>query len=212
MFRTLVFWTVAGAVGAVAHGCSDSSPGQSTAPTAAAGAPNPPAAGTSGTLSAPPPTHDASVPVSGAAAGSGGSMAGAAAGMPGQIAGAGAGAGAGAAGSSGASGAGAPPAQGNERMPCDIASVLGRQCYSCHGETLNLGAPMHLTTWSDLHAPAVTDPTKKVHEVVAVRVQDTVRPMPPKMNGKLAVADRTLLVNWSGQGAPALPSSAADCP
>jgi hypothetical protein len=209
MFRTLLFWTAACACGAVAQGCGDSSPGQDTAPTAAAAAPNPPAAGASGAQSAtPPPTRDASVPISAPAAGSGGGTAGSVAGMPAQVAGAGAGA----AGSSGASGVGAAPAAGSERMPCDIASVLGRQCHSCHGETLNLGAPMHLVTWSDLHGPAVTDPSKKVHELVAVRVQDTVRPMPPKMNGKLAVADRTLLVNWSVQGAPALPSSVADCP
>jgi hypothetical protein len=89
---------------------------------------------------------------------------------------------------------------------------LGRQCLSCHGETLNLGAPMHLVTWADLHAPAPSDPSKKVFELVSVRVQDSERPMPPKMNGKIAAADRTALASWCDQGAPASPNGAAECP
>jgi hypothetical protein len=60
--------------------------------------------------------------------------------------------------------------------------------------------------------PAVTDASKKVYELVGLRVKDTVRPMPPKMNGKIAVADQMVLVSWSEQGGPALPSGAADCP
>lgn len=115
-----------------------------------------------------------------------------------------------AAGSGGAGGA--APSQSHERMPCDVAAVFQQQCHSCHGETLNLGAPMPLVTWSDLHAPAVSDSSKKVFEMVAMRVQDTMRPMPPKMNGKLAVAERMVLVSWSSQGAPPLASDAPDCP
>jgi hypothetical protein len=117
-----------------------------------------------------------------------------------------------AAGASGDADAGAAPATDDQRLPRDVAAVFMRQCLSCHGETLNLGAPMHLVTWSDLHAPAVSDSSKMVFELVGTRVQDTMRPMPPKMNGKLAVADRTLLVSWADQGAPALASDAADCP
>lgn len=204
MVRTLVILTVAGACGAVAQGCG-SSPRQSASSTAAAGSATvSTSTEAAGEPAAPPPMHAASMLVSGAAAESGGSMAA----PPARVAGA-AGAGSGGSGA-GASGAAASP--GHERLPCDVAAVFKQQCLSCHGETLNLGAPMHLVTWSDLHAPAISDPSKMVFELVALRVQDTMRPMPPKMNGKLAVADRMLLVSWGDQGAPALASDAPDCP
>ena len=92
-----------------------------------------------------------------------------------------------------------------------VASVVMRQCLSCHGAKLNLGAPMSLVSWSDFQKPSVTDATKQVYVLVGERVQDAMRPMPPKSGGKIAVADRTALVNWTAQGAPALASGAPDC-
>lgn len=113
------------------------------------------------------------------------------------------------AGMAGSAGQAAP--SGNARLPCDVASVVGRQCLSCHGSPTNLGAPMPLVTYADFHRPAVTDATKQVYELVGMRVVDTQRPMPPRANGKLAAQDQMVLTTWSSQGGPSLPPSAADC-
>jgi hypothetical protein len=201
----LLFWIAACACGAFAPGCGDSPPAQGAPVAAGAGALSAAAgtfaqrggfgaAGSSGAGG-----DDATLPGTGAAGSSGTGGGNAAL------------SGTGAAGSSGVGGSDAAAPE-TQRMPCDVASVFQRQCDSCHGATLNLGAPMHLVTWSDLQTPGISDPSKTVHELVAARVQDTMRPMPPRMNGKLAVADRALLVDWSAQGAPALPGSAPDCP
>lgn len=206
MFRGL-FWIVTCACGAVALGCGGS-PTALTAPEPAeAGAPSS-AAGRSAEA------HGVGAVGSSGAGGedpalAGGSGAAGSSGVSGRDA---ALAGSGAAGSSGASGSDAAAPPQLQRLPCDVASVIARQCHSCHGVPLNLGAPLSLVTWSDLHRPGVSDPSKKVYELAAVRVQDTTRPMPPKMNGKLAVSDRTLLVDWCAHGAPALPNDASECP
>ena len=92
-----------------------------------------------------------------------------------------------------------------------VESLVGTACRSCHAARMVLGAPMSLVTWADFQKPAVSDPSKKVYELVGMRVQDTARPMPPAMDGKISVADRTLLVNWTTQGAPPLASGAAVC-
>ena len=116
-----------------------------------------------------------------------------------------------AAGMQASAGAGAP-AGADGRIPCDVAKILFNRCRSCHGSPTNLCAPMSLVTWADLQKPAVSEPSRKVYELVAARVQDTMRPMPPALDGMVAAADKTLLVDWCKQGAPSLPSSAAECP
>lgn len=70
---------------------------------------------------------------------------------------------------------------------------------------------MMLVTYADFHRAAPSDPNKQVYELVGARVVDTQRPMPPRMNGKLAVSDQKALTDWASKGAPALPATAADC-
>jgi len=60
---------------------------------------------------------------------------------------------------------------------------------------------MSLKQYADLQAPAVSDPTKKVYQVVGVRVHDTVRPMPPQQ--KLTAEQLAGIDQWVAAGAPA---------
>jgi hypothetical protein len=209
MFRASVFWTALGASVVVAQGCGGSSPGPGDPVANRAGAPSPAGAGASGTVLASP------APVSGSAAGGGGQLAQPAA--AGKVAAGVAGVGAAAAGMvaagvAGGTAAGSSGASGEaQRIPCDVEAVVSRSCRSCHAAHMNLGAPMSLVTWADFQKPAVTDASKKVYELVNVRVQDTARPMPPAMDGKISAADRAVVVSWTMQGAPPLAGSAADC-
>lgn len=91
-------------------------------------------------------------------------------------------------------------------LPCNVGEVLQRKCQSCHSNPPKFGAPMPLLTADDLHAPAHSDPTKKVYERVSVRTHATTRPMPP--SGPLAAPDLQILDDWIAAGAP---HSAATC-
>jgi hypothetical protein len=89
---------------------------------------------------------------------------------------------------------------GANGLPCDVDRVLETRCRSCHGPTPLFGAPMSLVNWADLHAPAKTDPSKPVLEMVALRIADSARPMPP--TGDLSSADRAALEGWIAAGGP----------
>jgi hypothetical protein len=70
---------------------------------------------------------------------------------------------------------------------------------------------MPLVTWADFQRPAVTDPTRKVYQLVAQRIADTSNPMPPATAGMLAASEIALLSSWSERGAPQAAASDADC-
>ena len=72
------------------------------------------------------------------------------------------------------------PVAGSELLYCKVKHTLDARCVACHDGLGTAGSPMALKTYADLLAPAVTDPSKKVYELVGVRVHDTVRPMPPQ--------------------------------
>jgi hypothetical protein len=92
-------------------------------------------------------------------------------------------------------------------LPCDVRDALARACGDCHGEQPSFGAPMPLVTYADLQVPSPTDPTKKVYEVVATRIDTTSQPMPP--DGDITDAERTILLDWIAAGAPE--DTTADC-
>ncbi len=100
--------------------------------------------------------------------------------------------------------AGASPAGG---IPCDVLEVLRANCHECHGETPKYGAPMPLVDYDDLQVPAISDPTRKVYELVAERLMDEVVPMPPI--DPMQTVERDLLVEWAHAGAPEDPN--AEC-
>ncbi len=84
---------------------------------------------------------------------------------------------------------------------CRALAVLRTHCQSCHGDERQAGAPMSLTRYEHLIAPAVTEPDKKVYELVAARVRDHADPMPPQ--GVLEDDALLVLDAWLGEGHPA---------
>ncbi|HEX4354661.1 MAG TPA: hypothetical protein VHZ95_17145, partial [Polyangiales bacterium] len=88
-------------------------------------------------------------------------------------------------------------------LPCAISQILVTNCQSCHAPTPLNGAPMPLVTLADLTAPARTDATMKVYQMMIERVQDRARPMPPDPTKRLSDADLATLQTWVTGGAQA---------
>lgn len=90
-------------------------------------------------------------------------------------------------------------------LPCDVASAVGNHCTSCHAEQPKFGATMPLTKLSDFHAPAKSDPTRKVFEVLPERINaaDVTRKMPPASSAQLSAPDLLALTAWAKAGAQA---------
>ncbi len=86
----------------------------------------------------------------------------------------------------------------------DVEPLIRAQCHLCHGAAPLYGAPMPLATWAELHAPGRSDPSKKVHELVAARIARNtgLPPMPPVANGHLTEDEIALIQAWSAAGAP----------
>src|ERR1044071_6651291 len=55
---------------------------------------------------------------------------------------------------------------------CSARNVFHDNCLECHGTQPFYGAPMLLVTFDDLHARSVTDPSKYVYEMIAMRIHD----------------------------------------
>jgi hypothetical protein len=87
-------------------------------------------------------------------------------------------------------------------IPCDVNSVLTRICQQCHSNPPRFGALMPLVTYADLVAPAKTDPTKHVYEMIEKRIHDDGNPMPPAPNPRLSAADTATFDAWIAAGAP----------
>lgn len=105
-------------------------------------------------------------------------------------------------GGNGSSGSGQE--NGNtEALPCDVHEILVTKCQTCHGTSPKYGAPFPLVDRSDLLAPAVSDPNKKVHELVAARVRDDAHPMPPLPTERLTDAELAIFDQWVAAGTPA---------
>jgi len=89
-------------------------------------------------------------------------------------------------------------------LPCDVDKVLKSRCQTCHGSPTQFGASAPLVTHDDLVAngPGASS-GKKVYELVASRIHDAARPMPPTPNPLLDAADLATLDKWIAGGAPA---------
>ncbi len=101
-----------------------------------------------------------------------------------------------------AAGAAESGAQVSTGLPCDVDAVLQTHCRKCHASTPVYGAPMPLVTHADLTAPAKSDPSKKVYELVVQRIRDDAKPMPQPPNARLAAGEMATLDGWVGAGAP----------
>jgi cytochrome c551/c552 len=82
-----------------------------------------------------------------------------------------------------------------------VKRTLDSNCVACHNEQKTAGAPMSLKTYADTQAPALSDPSKKVFQVMGVRVHDTKSPMPPQT--KLTDAQLKGIDGWIAAQAPA---------
>lgn len=80
-------------------------------------------------------------------------------------------------------------------VPCDVSSVIGAKCVSCHGATPSGGAPMALTSAANLKAPSAADPNKTMAQVSVERMKAGT--MPP---GGGATGDTAALEAWIAAG------------
>jgi hypothetical protein len=88
-------------------------------------------------------------------------------------------------------------------LPCEVDAVFAAHCRECHAAVPQYGAPMPLMTWEDLHAPAKSDPSKLVYQLVETRIHDDQAPMPQPPNPRLDDATSAVLDTWIAAGAPA---------
>jgi hypothetical protein len=101
-------------------------------------------------------------------------------------------------------GGGGAPATTASGLPCDVNKILEGRCQTCHGSSTQFGASAPLVTHDDLvkNGPGASS-AKKVYELVAARIHDASRPMPPTPNPLLDAADTATLDAWIAAGAPA---------
>jgi hypothetical protein len=95
-----------------------------------------------------------------------------------------------------------PTGSATGTLPCDVDAILVNHCQKCHGNPLVGGAPMPLVTYADLQAPAPSDPSKTVHQMVVTRITSMNEPMPQPPNPRLDAADIATLTNWDSTNAP----------
>ena len=88
-------------------------------------------------------------------------------------------------------------------IPCDVANIVGAQCTGCHGSEPTFGAPMPLAALADFQAPASSDPSRKVFEVVSERIDptDVAKRMPPTSLPALHDDAKAALQAWIAAGA-----------
>jgi hypothetical protein len=97
--------------------------------------------------------------------------------------------------------AGDAPGSAGQSPFCTTLGVVRTKCQSCHGASRMFGAPMSLVTYDDFQKPAVTDPTKKVYQMVSARIHDMNRPMPPINQPTLAATELASIDAWIAGGA-----------
>jgi polyvinyl alcohol dehydrogenase (cytochrome) len=92
-------------------------------------------------------------------------------------------------------GAGKPASAGD--VPCPVATLIEMHCVECHAHQPRLGAPMPLV---DAAAFQVQRSGLSVAALVAMRIVNNQRPMPPAM--LLTANDVAPLLSWAQAGAP----------
>jgi hypothetical protein len=91
-----------------------------------------------------------------------------------------------------------------KKLPCEISQIFQSKCWQCHGQPTHETAPMSLTTWEELHAPALerVSAPAPVYERVALRIHDPSRPMPPRDRPQLSTREVAALDAWLDASAP----------
>jgi hypothetical protein len=96
-----------------------------------------------------------------------------------------------------------PSDAASEHLPCEVSAILAANCQSCHGASPTFGAPMPLVRYADLVAPAKSDPTRRVYELVGERIHDDADPMPQPPQPRLDPGALAILDAWIANQAPA---------
>jgi hypothetical protein len=96
----------------------------------------------------------------------------------------------------------------SKELPCDVAEYFQTRCLECHNTEPLYGAPMPLVTRDDLLAPAKTDPSKRVVDLVPIRLRDDADPMPEPGNSvparpRATDAELAAIDAWIAAGTPA---------
>ena len=109
---------------------------------------------------------------------------------------------------SGTAGAHAVAADG---VPCDVATIVGQHCATCHGTELKAGAPFALLSVQNFQAPSKSNPARPIYQVAQERVTatDPSHRMPPVSEPTVSPAELKVLGDWLAAGAQA---SSTSCP
>jgi hypothetical protein len=99
-------------------------------------------------------------------------------------------------------------------LPCEVGAVVAANCQGCHGAVPAGGAPMPLLSDADFRKEITsisTQPgmTLQVAKLVAMRIHDSARPMPPR--GGLSADELATLTTWLDAGAPGGVPEDASC-
>jgi hypothetical protein len=100
-------------------------------------------------------------------------------------------------------------AGGSAASSCEVLTIVQTKCGACHGKALTYGAPMSLTTFAELVAPAPVAKDKLVYQQIGVRTHDALKPMPPKNYPPLTSDELSKLDAWIAAGAPAAQGACA---
>jgi mono/diheme cytochrome c family protein len=83
-----------------------------------------------------------------------------------------------------------------------VASLLSSKCLNCHGTRRAGGAPMSLTNYAQMTAPAISDSSKTMAVVAVSRMMDTTNPMPPPGYPAVTSTEIAAVQNWISAGYP----------
>ena len=86
-------------------------------------------------------------------------------------------------------------------IPCDVQTLLGNRCASCHGPTPLPSLPS-LVTYEELTALSKSDPTKTYAVVALARMQSAQSPMPPVGAAPATATEIAALQAWIDAGYP----------
>ncbi len=92
-----------------------------------------------------------------------------------------------------------PLAWPGDSLPCEVATLLARECIGCHftGSTL---APSSLLSRADLMRPSMADPSRTVAQLSVQRMMDTASPMPPLPSPAVPASAIAGFQNWIDSG------------
>lgn len=87
---------------------------------------------------------------------------------------------------------------------CNVSHIATQKCQLCHAAAPVYGAPMPLVTHDDFLRPAVSNPARKVYEMIPERINatDIVRRMPPSTGMALDQTELGEMNAWVNAGAP----------